>query len=228
MTLIKKLYLIPVIALILYGCSSAKISSDTTLGVSKKYSNLSYNHLKLKNDSLVNEISYFKVTYFLNQVEQLGYSYMPLTKIKNDEVKSYWETIPELQYYYSLWQKASESLQMFQDKYDPRFRELSYNWHKKNVNLEDYYKQHRKLAADLRMKFPETYPELIKKNSKSKSKMWLESGKYMLNEYKKEKKEFPTYWIPDVRLKTLNNDKAFRNLIIEKNYVQTELTKKTK
>lgn len=230
----------------LFGCAlffittSCKTTQSNTTGttqkVSKKksietlenkYTYLSSNDLKQRKGELNKEIDYLKVKHFLNQVEQLEYSHMPLTKIKNDEVKAYWESIPKLQEFYHDWKLNAKIRDDFQDKYEPGFRELSVNWHTKSIELQEYYKQHRALVAGLRMKYPDIYPNLLEKHTKSLRKMWLEAGKYMLEKYKIENKDFPTYWIPAKRLKTLHFNNDYKELVNEIITLQKELNKRS-
>ena len=216
-----------ILGIILIGsCSSIKKISANKITDENEYRNISESKILKKIYTLERDLSYQIVEYFLYQVEELNYSYMPLTRVKNNEVKFYWETIPYLKGFYFKWKKNSEIRQKFQDKYEPQFRELTVQLSLKNIHQNEYYKKHRELVAKLRMKFPNEYPVIIENFHNSVKKMWLESGKYMLKKYKREKKKINTEWIPNKTIITLRSKESFSDKQKQIRNLKAELKKR--
>jgi len=195
----------------IFKIKSDAVKKEKTLKDSP-YRNLTDDQLINHINRIGNELNYLKVQHFLILVEKLNHNHMPLTKIKNNELKAYWETVPHLQRFYFEWSKNARKEKKFKYKHEPGFSKLSRDWRDKKVELEKYYSRHRKLIANLNAKFPETYPKLRENTSKSLKKMWLESGKYMLKKYKEENKKIPIYWIPKNKLTSLKFNEKYIKL----------------
>lgn len=122
---------------------------------------------------------------------------MALTKIDKEITKSYWDNTDELKIYYENWKEASSKISDFEKKHAPELTKLSTGLRKGTIKKEDYLKQNSQIRRGLTVDFPNDYPQLSENHVNSLKNMWKQTGRYMLEDYKRKEKLFPTYWIPE-------------------------------
>jgi hypothetical protein len=190
------------------------------------YSNYSINDLNTKKTSLELESNYELVNHYLEQIERGDITHMALTKIDNGIVKPYWENESELKKYYYNWKDASSKVSAFENKYAPELIELSNQFRKGEIENEKYYRLNRESRARLRKVYPYEYPKLSDDHVSSLKTMWKQTGRFMLEDYRKKGKLFPTYWIPENDRENSKKTKKYKAINQELLIVENELNKR--
>lgn len=190
------------------------------------YSNYTLNELTNKKETLELESNYVLVNHYLEQIERGDIDHMALTKIDIDLVNPYWENVPELNIYYNEWKEASSKIVAFESVYAPEKKELSDQFKKRAIGKEEYFKKHREIMARLRADYPNEFPQLSESHVNSLRTMWKQTGRYMLEDYKKKEKIFPTYWIPENDLENSKKTKQYKVIDQEIVLVKNEINRK--
>lgn len=214
----KKLNII-LITFIFISCGSQKKAI-------RDYSNYSINDLNTKKTSLELESNYELVNHYLEQIERGDITHMALTKIDNGIVKPYWENESELKKYYNNWKDASSKVSAFENKYAPELIELSNQFRRGKVENEKYFRLNRESRARLREEYPYEYPKLSDDHVSSLKTMWKQTGRFMLEDYRKKGKLFPTYWIPENARENSKKTKRYKAINKQLLTVENELNKK--
>lgn len=205
------------ISLICFSCSTNK---------NIDYSNLSVLELTTTKTALELEANYVLVNDFLEQIEREDVNHMALTKIDNGIVKPYWDNTTELKPYYNNWKEASTKVGNFEKEHAPELSELSIRFKNKTIEKEVYFNENRKARARLTSKYPNEYPLLSANHIRSLKTMWKETGRYMLEDYRRKEKLFPIYWIPE-KERSISEKKQKYQLINQKLIaVSNEIKKK--
>jgi thiol-disulfide isomerase/thioredoxin len=187
------------------------------------YSNYNLKELSSLKVTKELELNYVLVKHYLEQIERSDIKHMALTKIDKDLINFYWDNVPELKIYYDNWKVASSKVGGFESKYAPELKELGTKLKNGNIDKEEYFKQNREIRSRLRSDYPYEYPELSKDHINSLATMWKQTGRYMLEDFKKKEKPFPTYWIPEKDLiisqKTKNHKAIEQQLLLINNEI---------
>lgn len=174
------------------------------------------------------ELNYALVNHYLEQIERGDIDHMALTKIDIGLVNTYWEKVPELKEYNSQWKKASFEFGEFVKKHAPEKQQLLDQYQKKVIDKEEYFRQHREIMARLHTDYPNEFPQLSEKHVNSLKTMWKQTGRYILEDYKKKEQIFPTYWIPEKDLENSQKTKQYKAINQELLLVNNEIIKKKK
>ncbi|MGQ7946381.1 TlpA family protein disulfide reductase [Flavobacterium sp. WC2509] len=190
------------------------------------YSTYSIAELNSKKTELELESNYVLVNDYLEKIEKGDISHIPLTNISKTIIKRYWDNIPELQTYNNNWKEANLKLTDFIKKHAPELTELLKN--KKNgvIDNEEYIKECNKIYANLRTDYPDEYPVLIENNQYNLKLMWKATARYILEDYRKNKKTFPTSWIPEKQREISENKRKYKVIKQRLVAVQNEMNKK--
>jgi hypothetical protein len=213
----KKITLI-LIAFIFINCGTQKNKID--------YSNYTSNQLMNKKTALELESNYVLANHYLKQIERGDIDHMALTKIDIGLVNPYWENVPELKIYNNKWKIASSEVDSFIKKNAPEKKELLDQYQKKAIDKEEYFRRHREIMARLQADYPNEFPQLSENHINSLRTMWKLTGRYMLEDYKKQEKIFPTYWIPEKDLEDSKKTKEYKAIDKEIMVVKNEINKK--
>lgn len=190
------------------------------------YSNYTLTELMNKKTALELELNYVLVNHYLEQIERGDIDHMALTKIDIGLINPYWENVPELKIYNENWKKASSEFGDFIKKNAPEKKELLDQYQKKAIDKEEYFRKHREIMARLQADYPNEFPQLSEKQINSLRTMWKQTGRYMLEDYKKKGKIFPTYWIPEKDLENSKKTKQYKTINQELLLVNNEIIKK--
>lgn len=193
---------------------------------SSDYSSYSLNELVNKKTALELELNYFVVNQYLEQIERDEISHMPLTKLDHGIINRYWDAVPDLKIYYQNWKEAASEIGVFENKYAPELKGLSNQYNKKNIKKEDYYRLNREIRANILDKHPEEYKALSENLYSSLKTMWKETARYVLEDYKKQGKNFPTYWIPEQYREKITKLKNYKSINNDISLVSNEIIKK--
>lgn len=204
---------------ILLSCGSQKNSVTD-------YSGYSISELKAKKIELELKANYVLVNDYLEQIEREDVDHMALTKIDNGIVKLYWDNTTELKQYYNNWKEAASRIGAFEKKHAPELQELSTQFKNKTIDKGVYFNENRKARAKLSSKYPNEYPLLSANHISNLKTMWKATGRYMLEDYKKTEKLFPTYWIPEKERTISEKKKKYKLVNQELIAVQNEIKKK--
>lgn len=213
----KKIALI-LIAFTFINCSTQKNKID--------YSNYTLNELTNKKTALELESNYMLVNHYLEQIERGDIDHMALTKIDISLVNPYWEDVPDLKIYYNIWKEASSKVDLFVKTHAPEKKELLDQYQNKSIDKEEYFRKHREIMARLQADYPNEFPKLSENHINSLRTMWKQTGRYMLEDYKKKEKLFPTYWIPEKDLENSKKTKQYNAIDQEILLVKNEINKK--
>ncbi|MFL9830439.1 TlpA disulfide reductase family protein [Flavobacterium sp. ST-87] len=177
--------------------SDKLILKNTTEANISKYSSLSIGELNDRKTELELEANYILVNDYLEQIEREDVNHMALTKIDHGIVTSYWENATELKSYYKNWKEAVSKISAFEREHAPELQELSTQFKNKTIDKEVYLRENRTIRNYLSSKYPNEYTELSTNHIRNLKTMWKATARYMLEDYKKQKKTFPVYWIPE-------------------------------
>jgi len=176
--------------LIFINCGSNK-------NLTNNYSKYSNEELNNKKTSLNLELNYELVNHYLEQIERDEKRHMALTKIDKGIISQYLKNKPETKKYYQNWRNASSKASAFESKYAPELRELSKKLKQGKIERQEYFRLNRESRARLRKEYPNEYTKLSSDHISSLKTMWKQTGRFMLEDYKKQEKLFPIYWIPE-------------------------------
>ncbi|WP_281298948.1 hypothetical protein [Flavobacterium limnophilum] len=204
----------------------AFINCSTQKNKITDYTNYTLNELTNKKTELELESNYVLVNHYLEQIERGDIDHMALTKIDIGLVNFYWESVPDLKIYHNIWKEASSEVDLFVKKYAPEKKELLDQYQNKAIDKEEYFRKHREIMARLRADYPNEFPQLSEKHVNSLKTMWKLTGRYMLEDYKKKEKLFPTYWIPEKDLEDSKNTKQYKAINQELLLVNKQMIKK--
>lgn len=203
-----------------------KFKGNTQNDQISDYSNYTLKELSNLKTAKELEQNYILVNHYLEQIERGEISHMALTKIDIGLVNPYWENVPELKIYNENWKKASSEFGDFIKKNAPEKKELLDQYQKKTIDKEEYFRKHREIMARLQADYPNEFPQLSEKQINSLRTMWKQTGRYMLEDYKKKEKIFPTYWIPEKDLENSKKTKEYKTINQELLLVKNEIIKK--
>lgn len=214
----KKIFTV-LITFILISCGSQKNSVTD-------YSGYSISELKTKKIELELKANYVLVNDYLEQIEREDVDHMALTKIDNGIVNPYWYNTAELKPYYNNWKEASSRISTFEKIHAPELAELSIQFKNKTIKDGVYFNENRKARAKLSSKYPNEYSLLSANHIRSLKTMWKVTGRYMLEDYKKNEKIFPIYWIPEKEREISEKKKKYKVISQELIAIQNEIKKK--
>lgn len=211
--------IIPIlISFVLYSCATRKTTD---------YSKFSISELNSKKIELELAANYVLVNDYLEQIEREDIDHMALTKIDNGIVKPYWDNAAELKPYYNNWKVESSRVGAFEKEHAPELTELSTQFKNKTIDKEVYFNENRKARARLNSQFPNEYPKLSGNHIRSLKTMWKVTGRYMLEDYKKQGKAFPIYWIPEKERAISEKKKKYKVINQDLITIQNEIKKRT-
>lgn len=190
------------------------------------YSSVSITELNAKKTELELDANYILVNDYLEQIERGDIDHMALTKIDNGIIKPYWESAAELKPYYNKWREESSKIANFNKKNAPELTELSSQFNNKKIERQQYLQMHRAIISQLKANYPNEYPQLVENHIQSLKTMWKVTGRYMLEDYKKQGKTFPIYWIPESTREISENKKKYKVINQELMVVKNEIKKK--
>lgn len=187
-----------------------KYKGSTSNNKSLDYSNYNLKELTNLKTAKELELNYVLVNYYLEKIEREEVSHMALTKIDMGLVSPYWLNVPELKIYNNDWKKASSEVDEFIKMHAPEKKELLKQYQNKAIDKEEYFKKHREIMARLAADYPNEFPQLSQNHINSLKTMWKQTGRYMLEDYKKQQKIFPSYWIPENELENSKKRKQYK------------------
>lgn len=213
----KKKFLI-LIAFTFINCSTQKNKID--------YSNYTLKELSNLKLALELESNYVLVNHYLEQIERDDISHMALTTIDIGLISPYWENVPKLKIYENEWKEASSKVDSFIKIHAPEKKQLLDQYQKKAIDKEEYFRKHREIMARLQVDYPNEFPKLSENHINSLKTMWKQTGRYMLEDYKKLDKIFPTYWIPEKDIKNSKKTKQYKTINQELLLINKEIIMK--
>ncbi|NJB83757.1 putative periplasmic lipoprotein [Wenyingzhuangia aestuarii] len=192
--------------LLLSGCKCSK---------KLNYSELSQQQLINEKNNLKLSLNYIIVNSVISDIEN-GKNHMPLTKIDNVISNKYLKIDSRLKETVNNWKFHSSKVGEFEKEHKPQLQELGTLLRKKEISRDIYFEKNRQFRSELRNEFPKEYPRLSLNHINSLKIMWRKAGRLMIEDYKKENKEFPTNWIPKediAKAKSLKEYKCIENTI---------------
>jgi hypothetical protein len=204
-----------------------KYGNHTQINKNTDYSNYTLTQLNNIKSEKELELNYVLVNHYLEQIERDDISHMALTKIDMGIVKPYWENVPELKNYFKDWKKAASELDAFVKKYAPEKQELLNQYQTKAIDKEEYLKRHREIMARLQADYPKEFPQLSQNLNNNLKTMWKQTGRYMLEDYKKQHEIFPTYWIPEKDIEDSKKTKQYKAIEQEIGLIKNETYKRS-
>lgn len=190
------------------------------------YSNYSINELNTKKTSLELKLNYVLVNHYLEQIERDDIRHMALTKIDRGIINPYWEIDSELKNYYNKWKNVASKVADFEEKFAPELNELHNKFNKGKIEKNEYYRLNRESRARLIKEYPYEYPKLSEDHISSLKTMWKQTGRIILEDYKKQEKLFPTYWIPKNDIEISKKTKKYKTINQELLFIENELNRK--
>ncbi len=173
------------------------ISSCSSTKMTQEYKGLNLMELEAKKKQLLKDLSYFKLKYYLKNVEN-GKSRHSLATIEDKNLKSILENALNDELFVKEWKDAVKMFADFEDKNSSEIREhrINYRIHFETKEERDaYYEKYWKLSNDLkREKFVE-YTFYHDDFNKKLNLMWLNRGWYLLEYYKKNNLLLPVDWM---------------------------------
>jgi len=150
-----------------------------------------------KKDQLLKELSYFKMEFYLKNVEN-GKSRYSLATIEDKNLKSIMDIAINDDKFEKDWKQAVQRFSDFEDANSFELREHRKNYRIRfdtKIERDNYYDTYRKLSNDLkREKFVE-YTIYHDDFNNKLNLMWLNRGWYLLDYYKKKNLLFPVDWM---------------------------------
>ena len=191
------------------------------------YSNYNLNELLTRKKDLELELNYVLVNNYIEQIEKGEIGYNALTKIDKGLPNPYWENVPELNKYHIIWKKGAFEFEDFLKKYSPERKELLVQYQKKLITQEEFYKKQREIMQKLKVEYPNEYSQLMAKIPDVQETMWIHTGRYMLEDYKKQHKIFPTKWLPEKYIQDSQKTKEIKTINKELLFINNEIIKKS-
>lgn len=79
----------------------------------------------------------------------------------------------------------------------------------------------------LKVEYPNEYSQLMAKIPDVQETMWIHTGRYMLEDYKKQHKIFPTKWLPEKYIQDSQKTKEIKTINKELLFINNEIIKKS-
>jgi len=203
------------------------IGSCSAQGIAKDYDGLNLMDLKAKQNQLLKELSYFKMEFYLNRVEN-GKSRYSLATIQDKKLKSIMENAKDDDVFVKKWKEAVERFSDFEDKNSFEIRE-----HRKNYRTQfetkkerdDYYDTYWKLSNDLKREKFEEYTIYYDDFNNKLNLMWLNRGRYLLDYHKKKNLLFPVDWFKYQDYEGIDEELTYKDLYKRINYLDKKIKK---
>lgn len=179
------------------------------------YSELSAQELLDKKTDLELSLNYVIVNSVVSGIEN-GKKHMSLTKINKEISTNYLQEDPRLTQIVDTWKHYSSKISKFEKEHKPQLQELGKLLRTKKISEDTYFQKNREFRAELIADFPIEYPKLSENHLKSLRLMWSKAGRFMIEDYKMMKKEFPLDWISKdefIKAQSLREYKCISNTI---------------
>lgn len=190
------------------------------------YSDYSLKQLTNAKTALELELNYALADNYLKKIERGDIDHMALTKIDIGIVNPYLENVPELNMYQTKFKSDAATMETFIKKHAPEKENLLHQYQKKTISKEEYFKKHREIMARLKTDYPDEFPKIAENHINSLRTMWKQTGRYMLEDFKKQEKLFPTYWIPQTEIDNFQKTKQYKTINQNLSQVNNEIIKK--
>lgn len=192
------------------------------------YSTYSISELTAKKTSLELDANYVLVNAYLEHNDRGAVEHIAITKLDKGLLNSYWNTVPELKTLYEDYKTAKNAYSNFETTNAPELVELQKNFkNQSDIEKQEYFKKYREIRAEFLVKFPVVYPKLSENQILTLNKMWSQTGRYILEDYKKKEMLFPVNWLPEDERLNLEKDKKYKAISKELVAVQKEIKKKS-
>lgn len=190
------------------------------------YSSYSLKELKNTRTALELELNYTLADSYLRKIERGDVTHMELTKMDGGTVNPYWENVPELNVYYKKWKTDAATADSFIKNHAPEKEELAQQLRKKAINQEEFYKKHGEIMVRLRRDYPNEFPKISQDHVNSLKTMWKQTGRFILEDYKKQEKIFPTYWISQEEIDNFQKTKQYKTINQNISLINKEIIKR--
>ncbi len=190
------------------------------------YSNYTLNELLSKKATFELESNYALINHYLVKIEKGYSSHIALSKIDRPLVNLYRTNVPELEIYFNKLKEGSSKVMSFENQHAPELKELSIQYNKGMIKEEYYFRRNSEIRSRLQTDYPNEFPKLVENHINNLKTMWKQLGRYMLEDYKKQKKAFPINWIPEKDLENSKNSKEFKTIDQEILLLINEINKK--
>jgi len=116
----------------------------------------------------------------------------------------------------------------FEKKHKPELKKLGKILRENKISKEVYFQKNRQYRGELREEFPKLYPSLSLNHINSLKIMWRKISRLMIEDYKKNKVEFPIVWVSKEDLLKAKSLKEYKSVNNTLSRIKIEIEKRKK